>query len=206
MLHLVDSSVGTQSLAAPESSAKTFHMMFQMETPSTQHWSGAFRGYYTLAAMADIVSAYRKNGEILKVWLLEDAMSVGDARSIKAAFEALEMPCEDHCNVVFQVCPMLFAACHGLERAVGKLRRANTFARQPDQIVNGLSAMACAVMGGWRPDIAVQLTMTMPSGGTLMAIMSLLDQNPDDPDLYQRECREAVAQIFESELEILRNA
>jgi hypothetical protein len=211
MLHLVDSRVDPGFSEVPQSGDdRKFHAMFQMATESSAHWGSAFRGYYTLTAIAEIVSGYQKNGEMLKVWLLEDEMSECDKRAVKATFESLEMPCEDHCNVVFQVCPTLFAASHGLERAVGEMRRSKNVTKQPNQVVNGLSAMACAVMDGWRPDIATQLTMMVPSGGTLKAIMALLEQrrmqHPDDPDLYQRECREAVVKIFKSELEIVRMA
>lgn len=191
-------------VSAAASESTKFHVMFQMEEQTKQPWGDVFRGRYTLPAIMEILDGFKKNGVDLRVWFLEDAISPEDRQAIKTAFASIG---RDHWNFwfpAFPVCPMMFAATQGLNRSVGALMDAQHFKPNPDQIVDGHNAMGVALCAGWRPDIAIQLAVAMPSPGTTRDALATLERHrakhPEHTDLHQGECRDAVANILKKEL------
>lgn len=189
-------------------SSAEFQVMFQLREPTEQPWGNVFRGRYTLPAILEILAGFEKSGVRLRVIFLEDSIGSSEMRSIREAFAGIGRDHPDWWIPSFNVCPMMFAAADGLDRSVGALMDPKHFICNPDQIVNGnISAMGYALMNGWRPDIAVQLIVAGASAKSIEAALSWLaahrSYHSDDPDLYQRECRDAVIDILQKELSSL---
>lgn len=134
--------------AKTEARASTeFHVMFQMREPSEQPWGDVFRGTYSLPAILEIIAAFEKNGVRLRVLFLDEILDDLNKDVIEAAFAKAGRDGQEYWLPAFAVCPMMFAASKGLDRAAGALLEASHFRCDPDQVVNGkISAMGYAVM------------------------------------------------------------
>jgi hypothetical protein len=163
----------------------TFDVFFDCcaDASGVTAWATCFQGSFTLAAVAEIMEGFLSNGVVAAAWFLDPEHAMRHQPSIRAAFRAMGPALTARWGVAHRICPMMFAAAKGWDRAVERLSQAQEFEPQPNQRIGpgrGINVLAQTLEFGDRPDIALALVRAGASVETVAEAVSELEELADD--------------------------